>query len=160
MAHPMMYSAFPPLAGVLEVALEHTAALAPDPISVATGAFAASGTLGATVIILGVVIAFLWRDAKSERSEAMVKHAELMAKCAELQALRVADALAVQDRMLRVIEQATTVITSVNATMTETRGAIVEVRDSIREHTDELKSFSERIERDRQPSGAPLRPRG
>lgn len=132
------------LAHSLARALDAVAVSATDPVSVATGAFAASGTLGATVLILGLVVWYLWREGKIERADAKAREDKLVQQIAELNALRIADSRDMQERLLSVVTNATSVIGSTTAATSEMRTALVDVRDALAENSAELKTLSER----------------
>jgi len=132
---------FLPIIRMVDLLSAMTVAVAgADPVSVATGAFAASGTLGATVLMLGAVVAYLWREGKIERDK-------LLAEIKALHEQAIARELAIQERLLRIIAESTGVITSSVAASTEMRTALVDVRDALEQTSGELKSLSERQRR-------------
>ena len=116
-------------------------------------AFAASGLPGAAAVILAFIIAYLWREAREDRSAHARERKELEEKKAELEAKRlhdikeamqqrIADAEIIHKQMLDVVRQCTTVMETTSSSLETHKDATIEHRDAQKEAAEELRKLS------------------
>lgn len=108
------------------------------PLTSATERLLQAGLLGVFVLVFGVVIYALWREAKEER-------ATFLSQLDALHKARVDDGKAAQTQMISVIQQCTQALVTAASTMESQKEATVELRHTLKEFGDELRAFGDEL---------------
>ena len=111
-------------------------------LTTATERLLQAGLLGVFVLVFGLVIYALWKDAKEER-------ASFFAQLNDLQKARIDDTKAAQAQMLAVIQQCTQALVTAASTTEGQKEAVVELRHTLKEFGDELRAFGDELRRPR-----------
>jgi len=106
----------------------------PDQLTSAGDQLLQAGLLGTFVLIFGVVIVWLYREGRTERTA-------MMLQISDLQKERVKDAQFHRDQLVEVIRQCTTALTSVTTTLEGQKDAMMELRDAFREVAGEMREM-------------------